>query len=461
MSIPRELPGAPLQYNGYLSDIEIAEQKKGELLFALDGDSRTYPENLKALMDAIASGRLEIDGRKVKATVLHRHEDDKTLFYLDWTGEACGAEIAPELEMESWTAVSDGLHNSNSFLTYWRGQFWLIHANSPYHFATPECKLMLWKSEDAHRWELVTTFSVPDEDIRDPKFAVIHDRLFIYVLKSFVADGSEPYTTAYTYTDDGEHFQPLTDLLDNHGWLFWNPRTLDGRTWYVPAYWGGHGNSIMLKTEDGMHFQAVCYIHQGKKGLVNDRNDETDFAFLADGSMISTQRLEFSEDITGDRLACTHLAICRPPYTEWISLGKDYHTRLDGPSLFSYNGRVYAVGRRNPYDRNKGPNFIGSVFGRKRTSLYEVTEKGLIFLTDFPSAGDTSYGGCVLKDGCLYASYYSSPLDSDWPWYVGMLSPSDIRMVRVPLCQVEALADRCKAEYEREGKYLLEKDGRP
>ena len=456
MSIPRELPGVPLRYNGFLSDIVIAEQKPGELFLAVDGDTREYEGALKRLIEAVTDGRMQIDGMTVKATVLHRHEDDKTLMYLDWTGEACGAEIAPGLEMENWVAVSDGLHNSNSFLTYWRDRFYLIHANSPYHFATPECKLILWTSADAREWKQVATFSVPDEDIRDPKFAVIHDRLFIYVLKSFVADGSEPYTTAYTSTDDGEHFIPLTDLFDNHGWLFWNPRTRDGETWYVPAYWGGHGNSIMLKTQDGIHFKPVCYIHQGKKGLVNDRTDETDVAFLADGTMISTQRLEYSEDITGDIRACTHMAICRPPYTRWEGLGRDYHTRLDGPSLFEYNGRVYAVGRRNPYDREKGPNYIGSVFGRKRTSLYEVTTKGLIFLTDFPSAGDTSYGGCVLKDGYLYASYYSSTLEADWPWYVGMLSPSDIRMVRIPLDQLEALADRCKADYDENGKYLFE-----
>ena len=63
-----------------------------------------------------------------------------------------------------------------------------------------------------------------------------------------------------------------------------------------------------------------------------------------------------------------------------------------------------------------------------------------------------------MKDGCLYASYYSSPLESDWPWYVGMLSPSDIRMVRIPLDQMEALADRRLQEYEQGNRYLLVKD---
>jgi hypothetical protein len=459
MSVPIELPKNLQDYSGRLISIPVSEQRSGELLLTLSAelvnDSAPSAANLNKLFKAITDGGMKIDGRPVKSTVLKRADDDKTLIYLDWTTEGNQSSVAPELGIECRAAVSDGLHNSNSHLIYWKDAFWLIHASSPYHFATTECKLVLWRSADAREWTKVRTFNVQDEDIRDPKFSVIYNKLFIYVLKSFVSDSSEPYTTAYTYTEDGEHFIELTDLLDNHGWLFWNPKTRDGETWYVPAYWGGHGNSILLKTSDGERFKAIGYIHQGKKGLVNDRNDETDFDFLADGSMISTQRLEYSEDHNGDIKACTHIAVSEPPYTSWQALGRDYSTRLDGPSLFSYNGRVYATGRRNPYDSTKGPNFIGSVFGRKRTSLYEVTKKGLVWLTDFPSAGDTSYGGCVCKDGYLYASYYSSTLEADWPWYVGMLSPSDIRIVKLSLNKMEALADAQIRSYDEKGLWNM------
>ena len=218
MAICIELPEEVQKYNAKITSISIGDQREGELLLSVEQD-RECPTDIKKLFDAVAGG-MEIDGRKVNVEHLNRVDDDKTLIYIDWSKEGNQSQIAPELDLESWDAVADGLHNSNSHLIFWRDEFWLIHANSPYHFATPECKLILWRSKDAKNWTQVTTFSIPDEDIRDPKFAVIHDKLFIYVLKSFVADSSEPYTTAYTYTEDGEHFAPLTDLLKNHGWLF-------------------------------------------------------------------------------------------------------------------------------------------------------------------------------------------------------------------------------------------------
>ncbi|MHC1782340.1 MAG: hypothetical protein AB9891_06185 [Anaerolineaceae bacterium] len=35
----------------------------------------------------------------------------------------------------------------------------------------------------------------------------------------------------------------------------------------------------------------------------------------------------------------------------------------------------------------------GSILSRKRTSLFEVRENGLAYLTDLPNAGDTAYVG--------------------------------------------------------------------
>jgi len=44
--------------------------------------------------------------------------------------------IAESLEMESWAAVSDGAHNSNTDMIYWRDGFYLIHASSPWHLSS-------------------------------------------------------------------------------------------------------------------------------------------------------------------------------------------------------------------------------------------------------------------------------------------------------------------------------------
>ena len=64
-----------------------------------------------------------------------------------------------------------------------------------------------------------------------------------------------------------------------------------------------------------------------------------------------------------------------------------------------------------------------------------------MFLSDLPSAGDTSYAGVVLRDGALFASYYTSDPTRDWPWLLGMFLRSEIRMARVELASLAALAD--------------------
>ncbi|HEY9159812.1 MAG TPA: hypothetical protein VIS94_01820 [Desulfomonilia bacterium] len=358
-----------------------------------------------------------------------------TVFYM-WI-RPNKSEVNPAIIAESWTAVSDGMHNSNTHMINWNNDFWLVHANSPYHFATPKCKLMVWRSKDAKNWVKVTEFRVPGEDIRDPKFAVINGRLMLYVLKSIRFE-AEPYTTAFTFTDNGMIWAPLTEIKEQNGWLFWNPKSFDGKIWYVPAYWYEHGKSALFKSTDGIKWEMVSTIHNGRNEITgaNDRNDETDIEFLPGGGMIATMRMEGSDSLFGDKKASTNIEVALPPYTKWSEPVSDFTTRLDGPALFSYNGRIYAAGRYNPY--RPGPvNYFGSIFAKKRTSLFLVTPTGLARLTDLPSAGDTSYNGVVIRDGFAYISYYTSNIKRDWPWLMGMVSASDIRIAKVDLAALE------------------------
>ena len=63
---------------------------------------------------------------------------------------------------------------------------------------------------------------------------------------------------------------------------------------------------------------------------------------------------------------------------------------------------------------------LGSFFGRKRTSLFLVTEQGLKYLSDLPSSGDTAYAGVVVMNDQAYVSYYSSIISHDLPWLLGV-----------------------------------------
>ncbi len=347
-----------------------------------------------------------------------------------WALRPNRAAVDPSVVSDSWAAVSDGAHNSNTDLIYWQDAFYLIHATSPWHFASERSRLIVWRSTDAVHWERLAELGVEGQDIRDPHFAVVGDRLFLYALKN-TAFTAEPYGTVLSVSEDGRHWTPFQDL-EPQGWLFWQPKTADGQTWYAPAYWREHGRSILLRSTDGERWTEVGLIHEG------DRNDETAIEFLPDGRLLCTARLEGSDSILGDPRAATLIGTAPPPYTDW-STTRSYVTRLDGPALFSYRGRVYAVGRYQPGPR--GPlTRLGSIFSRKRTALFLVREDGLVWLTDLPSAGDTSYAGAVVQGDTLYVSYYTSPIGRDYPWILGMLSPSEIRIARVSLPDLERLA---------------------
>lgn len=123
--------------------------------------------------------------------------------------------------------------------------------------------------------------------------------------------------------------------------------------------------------------------------------------------------------------------------------------------LFSHGGRVFAVARAQP-GAWTGLTRLGSPFARKRTALWWIDpgreapgggsgEPRLVWLSDLPSAGDTSYAGAVLRDGVLYTDYYTSRIDRDWPWLLGMLVATDIRMARVELGALHTLAEAGRA----------------
>lgn len=332
--------------------------------------------------------------------------------------------------VETWKAVFDGAHNSNTDLTYWNGHFYLCHQASPFHLGTSRSKMRLWRSVDAHNWELVREFRPEQWEYRDPTFGQVGDRLFIYFLPNRDRN-PEPFTTAFTWSSDGTDWTPVQDVA-NEGWLFWRPKTLDNKTWYVTAYWHEHGRSQLLRSSDGIEWETVSYIWEG------ERNDETDFEFMADGRIISTARLEGEGTWRGDNDGSTLISVAEPPYTKWTH-AKSKVTRLDGPCLFPYNGRVYAVGR---YQASFLPKYIeqGGLFAKKRTSLFLIEPERLLHLTDLPSAGDTSYAGIAIRGSEMYVSYYTSSPKRDPVWVNGMFAPSDIRMARVNLPAMERLA---------------------
>jgi hypothetical protein len=331
------------------------------------------------------------------------------------------------LEIDAWTAVAPDAHHSNTDLFKYQDKYLLVHASSPYHFASKKCRLVVRASADGKQWEKVAEIGVPGEDVRDPKFALIDGKLFLYFLNNVKWEPA-PYTTSYCTSEDGIHWS-APEKLANEGWLFWRPQTPDGKTFYVPAYWWEHGKATLFKSVDGIEWTEVGPIYNG------DMIDETDISFKPDGTMIMTGRLEIDPTYWGYHPeGHTLIGVSSPPYTDW-KLNHSYETRLDGPCLFQVGERTYAVGRRHV----GGKAHMGSCWGRKRTSLYLVLPDRLVFLSDLPSSGDTAYAGVVVDPDSILISYYTSPPDRDWFWLMGMLSKSEIKVARIQTALLEGL----------------------
>jgi len=342
------------------------------------------------------------------------------------------AQLHPGLELESWDIVSDGEHNSNTDMITWRGQFLLVHAASPYHLGTARSRLLVKRSQDGRVWETLATLRVPGKDIRDPKVVKVGKRLFLYALPNDTVMAT-PVGTVLSTSEDGVSWTPF-EPVGPRGWLFWRPKTPDGSTWYVPAYWHEHGESMLLSSTDGREWTRVSTIHSG------GGNDETAIEFLPDGRMLATARLEVTPDNPrGNADACTLIAVAEPPYESWTST-RSQLTRLDGPVLFRHDDRIFAVGRYQPGRR--GPlTLLGGVLSRKRTSLFLVEEDRLVYLSDLPSSGDTSYAGAVLRDDTLYVDYYTNSIHRDVPWLLGMFLATDIRIATLSLADLTKVAE--------------------
>jgi hypothetical protein len=351
----------------------------------------------------------------------------------------------PNLPFETWSITHNQMHNSNVDMIWYRDAFYLAHAASPFHFGTEHCTLLIKRSADGHHWEQVTELGRDMEvDVRDPKFAVIGENLFLYVFLNR-ATQPLPYATRSAWTNNGTHWSRL-ESIGHEGWLFWRPKTRDHRTWYFPAYWHKFHHNALFITSDGLKFEQIATI------AIDRYINEPEIEFLPDGRLIATQRTDYCKEsfhqLVGIPQTSTVISVSEPPYTEWSETAETQLTRLDGPVMFSHNGRVYGVGRAHPYNGAIFPRH-GAVLAKKRTALYEVSPDGLTHISDLPSCGDTSYAGVVLRDGFVYIAYYTNDIHKDLRWLFGMMEPSEIRMVRIALNDLERVAKQMSSELKK------------
>ena len=376
----------------------------------------------------------------------------------------------PILELTHWTVVDTGddparSHNSNTDMIFYNDYFYIVFQQSKWHIQDEHGSLVIIRSPDASAgsWEEIHRITLPNTDVRDPKFANVSDRLFVYFLPNYRFDPA-PNTTYYLYSDDGLTFTPPRELKVNvtyrydtgikehvitAGWNLWRPKTPDNVNWYVLASGrkykedpGSVGDAdvtgtmtILLKTQNGLNWTEVSEVY------TTYGNGEACLEFLPSGELITTHRvgsMGLPGYAFGNPHGCTMIGTSYNNFKNW-SFAPEFQTRLDGSTLFTLDGRIFAVGRNHLGPRTD----MGNHFTVKRTAFYEVKSDRLIHLFDVPSCGDTAYTGVVLKDGWVYTSYYTNPINKNYAWFVGQifLVKSDIRIVKVNATGLLAFAN--------------------
>lgn len=358
-----------------------------------------------------------------------------------WAIRPSTYRVNPLLDFTSEVYVSNGRHNANTDLIKWNGNYYLIYANQPGNQGSTTTFLSVNRGDNLNNMTEIMQLRVQDGDIRDPKFAAIDGQLFIYYLTNFGVMAI-PHGTAFLNSSDGITWSTAQDLPGMDGWCLWRPRTRDNVTWYCSVYNNAQTDCSLFQTTDGITWTFVSRIAEGI-GISED-----ELIFLNDGRMLVSIRNErHSTTVIGDPDAGTLLAMANPPYTTW-NVTLDRLTKLDGPCLFTLDDggttRYFAAGRFQP-ELDGMLTMMGSVFAKKRTSLFEFVNlsstQALRYISDLPSTGDSTYEGIIIEDGRIYITYYTNDLRTDPAWLLGMLVPSDILLVNISVASLLAAAD--------------------
>ncbi len=290
----------------------------------------------------------------------------------------------------------DGHHNAFTDLIRYRDQYWLTFRTCPDgHMVHPTSEIVVLKSSDGNDWSETARFSVDRRDVRDPHFAILRDRLFVYSGTWYCGTASpEPkdydlnrHLGYAIFTDDGTTWSPPTMLEGTYGHYIWRAEQYGGRMYLCGRRKIGFDQrnrmdttvqSAMLVSDDGLRFTTQG-LYQEKSG------DETAFIFSPDGSVLGVSRRGRGN---------AQLVESKPPYQTWQR--RELKEYIGGPILCRWAGQLLVGGRCNT---PAGP----------KTKLFWLIENELQEIAELPSGGDNSYPGFVaISESEGLVSWYSS-----------------------------------------------------
>lgn len=320
--------------------------------------------------------------------------------------------------------------NNNLDAIAFNNQYYLAFRTAPSHFASKKTRLIILKTNNLKDYTIDTTLCIGN-DIREPRFALKGDSLFLYYFEG----GSkklkfEPKKIwALVKTPSSAWTAPIDQQLD--GYVPWRVRNING-TFYLSAYYGvnlynkGHHSDLRLFTsDDGLQWKPFTDTAQCNL----DFAEEGEFIDDSKGELWGTIRFE------GFGGALFHAE--KNNWAKWVFYRTDY--KYDSALLFNEGDDTYLIARRNIDGKanrfkSRNRNLIRYSFTRKCTSLYKINKenKRIDLVLDFPSTGDNAYAGIVQIGVKEYAVFnYSSNPKHPKNWIRGQLGKTNIYMHRL------------------------------
>lgn len=284
----------------------------------------------------------------------------------------------------------EGISYAFTDLVFFDNQWFVTFRKSDKHIFGELGKIQVYSSLDGVKWNFNREFSVEGIDLRDPKFSVNNDTLYLYIHGSKYTGAKlvsfSDYNSIYTAKDG---FQELKGVyLDN---LKSNIAKIEGNeawpwrvTWYKgKAYTIGYNeNGIfdIYSSDDGNFFMNL----NAFKGLAGNPNEATIRVDNNGEFFVLARRLN----------ASTMIGRTFDPHSNWDWSNELEFQNFGGPNfVFTKENRMIVSGRLHTW---------------VSLTSYDMLNKKVSVLTSINSKIDCGYPGMVIKGDYLWLSYYSA-----------------------------------------------------
>lgn len=287
-------------------------------------------------------------------------------------------------------------HNAFTDLIQFKNTYYVAFRTADTHHSFNGF-LQILSSSNGDDWEDCAIISIPDTDLRDPKFCLHPDGQLAIHTKQIKQLGKHLQHQSLLFrSQDGKQWDQGQPVGEKNIWM-WRAK------WFQDyCYSIGYNRDFtrLYRSTDG-----VCFNVHKERLFDQGFSNESDWVYLDDGTMVVLLRRD------GQVQNTAMLGISKDDFQEWY--WHDLGLRIGGPALLKLSDDYIIAAIRTYSDDNA------------QTELYRLNllQKNLDPLLTLPSSGDCSYAGIIRHNDQVWVSYYSSHEDDSTDIYLAKLQP--------------------------------------